>query len=64
MSVHFEEPENSVTESVESFNTVQERWPRLVLLSKRESVLLAAKSDDIMGQNTGQPLIGRLRRGT
>lgn len=50
MSVHFEEPENSVTESVKSFKAVQKRWPRLVCLSKRGSALLAAKSDDIMAK--------------
>lgn len=50
MSAHFEEPDNSVTEPAKSFNAVQKRWPRLVLLSKRESVLLAAKSDDIMAK--------------
>ena len=50
MSVHFEKPENSVTESLKSFNAVQKRWPRLVLLSKRKSALLAAKSDDIMAK--------------
>lgn len=61
--MHFEEPAHSITELVKSFNAVQKRWPRLVFLSRRETALLAAKSD-IMGQNTGQPLIGRLRGGT